>query len=290
MRCHPNRIKLSHPTCTQCGSAMAGLTNRQTQMEVTESNISNGPKRAVGGISQQANNIVSSQSSNWSGTSVVSTATPFKKEAIIGTFVVPTGHVPLGTCNGTTYHSSQWPGIDGNGSSDVLQAGTEVDASCSNGTTSTFYSAWVEWYPLNEARVNSPVIHPGDLLMVEVWNTSPTAGYVYFYNQSTGESAQYSLTAPNGTALQGNSVEWIVERPGVGGSLSQLTNYIDVSWPYGIAFNYESDTPVYHYMGRNPAVLTLEEITMVDDNQNPISYPVVENADFLWLQDTGSAY
>ncbi len=270
--------------------AVSGLSNRQTQVEVKETNISNGPNRAVGGITQQANNTVGATSSNWSGTSIVSAGTPFKTEVIIGLFVVPTAHVPLGTCTGTEYYSSQWPGIDGNGSADVLQGGAEVDASCSGGTTTPFYSAWIEWFPFNEVRVGSPVIHPGDLLLVEVWSTSPTTGYVYFSDQSTGETAQYSLTAPSGTTLVGNSVEWIVERPGVGGTLANLTNYIDVPWSFGVAWNYQAANPIYHYMGRNPATLTLQEMTMVDNSNNPISVPTIENADFLWIQDTGSAY
>jgi hypothetical protein len=43
-----------------------------------------------------------------------------------------------------------WVGIDGAGSNDVLQAGVEADALCyySYGypVTSTYYSAWFEWY------------------------------------------------------------------------------------------------------------------------------------------------
>jgi len=52
----------------------------------------------------------------------------------------------------------------------------------------------------------------------------------------------------------------------------------------------QSPNPIYHCMERNPAVLTLQEITMLDNSGNPISVPTIENADFLWLQDTGSAY
>jgi len=269
---------------------LSGFTQRQTQVEVQQTTLSNGPNRPVGGLAQQGNAVVSGQSVNWSGTSVVAPGTPFTEEAIIGTFAVPSAHVAIGTCSDSWVYSSIWPGIDGNGSNDVLQGGAEVDALCNNGSTETFYSAWIEWYPLPEVRVNSPAIQPGDLLFVEVWNTSPTTGYVYFADESTGVTATYSLTAPNGTSLKGNSVEWIVERPSIGDSLATLTNYIDVPWAYGVAWNYGSSNPTYHYMGKNPAVLTLQTITMVDNNGNAISVPTIENSDFLWLQDTGSAY
>jgi hypothetical protein len=203
---------------------------------------------------------------------------------------VPTAHQAFGSCDGGWDFSSQWPGIDGFGSNDVLQAGVEVDAYCNGGATASFYSAWIEWFPFNETRVSSPVINPGDLIFVEVWNTSPTNGYAYFFNYSTLESAEYNLTAPSGTTLVGNSIEWIVERPGVGGGLATLTNYIDVPWPYGIAWNYTASRPTYFYEGKNPPLPnTLYVITMLDNNGAGISSPTLENSDFLWFQDYGSA-
>jgi hypothetical protein len=179
---------------------------------------------------------------------------PFKVEAIIGEFVVPTAHQAFGSCDGGWDWSSQWPGIDGFGSNDVLQAGIEVDAYCNGGTTASFYSAWIEWFPFSETRVSSPAIHPGDLIFIEVWNTSPTNGYAYFFNYSTlGERGiPTHITAPSGTPLVGNSVEWIVERPGIGGGLATLTNYIDVPWPYGTAWNYTASRPNIFTKARIP--------------------------------------
>jgi hypothetical protein len=177
----------------------------------------------------------------------------------------------FGSCTGGWDYSSQWPGIDGNGSGDVLQAGVEVDAYCSGGTTASFYSVWIEWFPFNETRVSSPAIHPGDLVFVEVWNVSSTVGYAYFYNYSTQQVAEYQLTAPGGTTLQGNSIEWIVERPGVGGGLATLTNYIDVSWPYNVAWNYAASPQHYYYPGVDPSPYTLELIAMLGNGGSAIS-------------------
>jgi hypothetical protein len=80
-----------------------------------------------------------------------------------------------------------------------------------------------------------------------------------------------------------------VERPGVGGSLATLTNYIDVSWPYGVAWNYTSGSPTYYYQGANPAAGTLYTITMLDNSGKGISSATIENPDFLYFQDFGSA-
>jgi Peptidase A4 family len=207
-----------------------------------------------------ANNAVTTTSSNWSGDAVSNPNKPFTVEAIIGTFVVPTALQAFGSCTGGWDYSALWTGIDGFNSADVLQAGVEVDAYCSGGQAKSFYSAWIEWYPNSSTRVSFP-INPGDLVLVEVWNTSPTNGYAYFHNYSTGQVVEYQLTAPLGTSLVGNSVEWIVERPTVFGGLATLTNYIDSAWPNGIALNYQAATPTYQYQGQTPAAGTLNVIT-----------------------------
>jgi hypothetical protein len=204
-------------------------------------------------------------------------------------FHVPSAHVPIGTCDDTWYYSSLWPGIDGYASSDVLQGGVEADAICDGGTTTSYYTAWIEWYPISEVAVSSPVVQSGDLLYVIVWSTSSTSGYVYFDDITTSVTATYSITAPQGTTLQGESVEWITERPGINGGLANLMNYVDASWVLGVAWNYKSGTPTYQYIGQAAGSLTLDAITMLDNSSNPISLPYIENSDFLWMKDTGSA-
>ena len=129
-------------------------------------------------------------------------------------------------------------------------------------------------------------------MFVQVWNVSPTVGYAYFYNYSTQETNTYQLTAPSGTTLQGNSIEWVVERPGVGGSLARLTNYIDVSWPYNIAWNYAASTPTYHFPGdlSIASPYTLDLITMLGNGGNPISYGFPQNVGFLYFEDSAGAH
>ena len=237
-----------------------------------------------------SNGILTGTSNNWSGPAVYNALAPFKTEAIVGIFVVPTAHQALGTCTGGWTYSSQWPGIDGFNSNDVLQAGIEVDAYCAGGTTSSFYAAWIEWYPYNEVRVSAPVIKPGDMVLIEVWNVSPTSGYAYFYNYSTGNAASYALTAPSGTTLVGNSTEWVVERPGVNGSLATLTNYVDVAMSIGYAWNYTSASPTYYWPGWNPPAGNLYLLSMLDNSKGVISTPTIETFDFIWFQNSGSSY
>ncbi len=283
--------------------AVAGIQNRVAAPVLTPTNIANGairdkkpnafvPAGASDGSNSGnvSNDVVGATSSNWSGPSFVKKGGAFATEAIIGEFVVPTAHQAFGKCTGGWDYSSQWPGIDGNGSGDVLQAGVEVDAYCNGATTSSFYSAWIEWYPFNSTRVSSPAVNPGDVVFVEVWNTSPTSGFAYFYNYSTQIAAEYQLTAPSGVQLVGNSIEWIVERPSVGGSVATLTNYIDVSWPYNVAWSYAAATPIYHYPNVAPtAGGTLELIEMVGSGGAGLSYGYPQNSDFLYFMDLGHA-
>ncbi|MBN4900037.1 hypothetical protein IDG68_14295, partial [Staphylococcus sp. EG-SA-21] len=138
------------------------------------------PKLTAAGPGDRVSNaVVTATSTNWSGSAIYSAAHPFRAEAIIGEFVVPTARQRFGACSGGWDYSAQWAGIDGLGSNDVLQAGVEADAYCSGSTTASYYSAWIEWYPYNEVRVSSPAVHPGDLIYVQIWNTTPTTGIAY---------------------------------------------------------------------------------------------------------------
>jgi hypothetical protein len=211
-------------------------------------------------------------------------------------FVVPEAHQANGEC-GAPKWASIWPGIDGNGNgnSDVLQAGVNavalcvIDVNTGQGSVVGEYFPWIEWYPNYETELSSPVLNPGNLVFVEVWNTSPTQGYAYFYNYTTDESAEYSITAPSGTALQDASVEWIVERPEGGGVLTPLTNYVDVPWADGVAWNYAAISPATYLLGQSPSNATLENFTMLDDDGNPISAATIENDTFLWFENSGSS-
>ena len=283
------------------------MPTRREAATMTHTGRFNGPNMPIGPVTGLFNSkhAVASSSIGWSGTSVVNLANPFQMEEVQAIFTIPTAHQPSNTCQtaaspgpgpgpgpgpqgpgatGIPTYSSEWVGIDGNGSNDVLQAGTEIDTTCSNKTTTPAYSTWIEWYPNDEVTVSSPAVSAGDLLQVNVWSTSPTAAVAYFLNLSTGVAATYQLTAPPGTQLVGNSVEWVVELPEVSGVSSfNLTNYVGSAWPLGVAWNYGAPAPTYYYAGGVPAQGTLQVISLIGANGTVLSAPTILSNESLFF-------
>ena len=228
-------------------------------------------------------------STNWSGYVLLNSQTSRTTASfyyLIADYVVPVAEQAFGSCTGGWDWSSSWVGIDGYNSNDVLQAGTEQDAYCSGSTTSSYYSAWYEWYPYGEVRIGSFPVSPGDDLFVEVWSTSATAGHAYIVNYNTNETVNLAFSAPSGTTLKGNSAEWVVERPTVGGSLATLTNYIQDFFEdsYAYDFSYHQSSPSAPYTGVSSVPLT-----MVDSNGNGLSYPSLIGPASILFNDEGAA-
>lgn len=139
-------------------------------------NIRNGPPRSaspngdpLSSANREAN--VSTTSPTWSGALINDANNPFKIASVGANWVVPVARQAFGACDHNWHYSTQWVGIDGlyftdgTGSKDVFQAGTEADASCSEGITSSFYAAWFEWYPGNSTRVKNFPVAPSDRCM-----------------------------------------------------------------------------------------------------------------------------
>jgi Peptidase A4 family len=205
-------------------------------------------------------------SSNWSGYVDFSGASSYGTASyyyLVNDMIVPVAEQAFGACTGGWDWGSEWNGIDGWGSSDVLQAGVEFDAYCSGSIRSSYYSAWYEWYPYGEVRISSLPVAPGDEVFVEVWHTSSTQGYAYLVNYTTNQSVQVGFTAYPGYPLVGNSAEWVVERPTVNGSVATLTNYTAI--PFFDAYAYTEAYSFYDIANGNP--VDMESGTTV------ISYP-----------------
>lgn len=215
-------------------------------------------------------------SSNWSGYVAMSGATSYGSSSyyyLINDMVVPIAQQRPGACTGGWAYGSEWNGIDGWGSGDVLQAGVEFDAYCSGSTKAAYYSAWYEWYPYGEVRISGLPVTAGDDMFVEVWHTSPTQGYAYLVNYDTNQSTEVGFTAPPGVSLVGNSAEWVVEAPTVGGSLATMVDYTRIpfwdSYAYTEAYTFydvASSTPVDMEVGSSivsyPEYLGIEAFTM----------------------------
>src|SRR2546429_5930298 len=118
----------------------------------------------------------------------------------------------------SSFHASAWIGIDGWGSPDVLQAGTE--SSLVNGSKKVY--AWWEWYPDFEIAISNFPVSAGDTIYCLICATSATQASIYLTNDSTDQSTSFNITAPSGTSLVGNCAEWIVETPNVGGNPTTL--------------------------------------------------------------------
>ncbi len=254
---------------------------RRIMPSLVQTEIKHGPHKAAAGSN--------GTSTNWSGYVLLNSQTSLTSASfyyLIADYVVPVAEQAFGACTGSYDYSSSWIGIDGYNSSDVLQAGTEADAYCSGTTKATYYAAWYEWYPLGEVRIGSFPVSPGDDMFVEVWSTSATAGHAYIVNYNTNQSVNLAFSAPSGTTLKGNSAEWVVERPSVGGSLATLTNYVQDFFEdaYAYDFSYHQSSPSAPYSGVSSVPLT-----MVDSSGNGLSYPALLGPASVLFNDEGTA-
>jgi hypothetical protein len=257
-------------------------------------NLSAGPSVPTNTLTLEA-----ASSTNWSGYAMSAPAGTFNvnNNLIHARWVVPIAQQAFGSCDGTWWDSSQWVGFDGFGSNDVLQAGTEADAFCSGGTTTPEYSFWIEWAPLAEVRVTNLPVTAGDVVAVEVWYTSSAPfGHALLVNSTTNLSASVAFNPPNGTNFEGNSAEWIMERPTLaGGALADLTNYVGAGYfdNYVLRANGQTCYPGACFNGVNATSFAL---TMVCPSWTPaakcaaltdLSIPELYGEETLWFSNGG---
>jgi hypothetical protein len=216
---------------------------------------------------------------NWSGDAVTNGATGFGNGSFYtlwGEFNIPIAEQAFGVCTGGTEYSATWIGMDGfdAASKDVVQAGTESDATCVNGATTGTYYAWYEWYPAYETRTNLPV-SPGDDMGVQVDVLSAVSAGAFITNETTNEYEAIGFGPPQGTRFIGNSAEWIVERPEVNNNLSSLANYVTDFMCNTVTLLYGSNTAILGGIGA-PNIPN-SQVTMVvsQNNQTVISAPLV---------------
>jgi hypothetical protein len=234
--------------------------------------ITNGPAQIINAPAQNVSStggLPSNQalSLNWSGYAQVAVPNSHlfthNDDLVLAQWILPKAQQAFApyACDGTWWYSSQWVGFDGFNSPDVLQAGTEADALCLGGTTYTFYSAWWEWAPGHEMRVSLPV-SGGDYMGVEVWYTTVAPnGHAYIVDYTSNTSTSISFNPPPNTVYEGNSVEWIEERPEVNGGLANLTNY--VADPFNYAYAYTDGGARFYPAGVSGIGATTVPITMV---------------------------
>ncbi len=169
-------------------------------------------------------------SNNWSGLEA-HTKTTHQYSAVTATWDVPV--IVLASSDGNTDYSSFWVGLDGDGTKDLVQAGTEQDAVDFLGAVFANYYAWSELLP-NQPTENSVFgVNAGDEMEVEVWigtgsgapNPNGSLGSFRITDVTQSQEARFD-TALDGTKYNGTEAEWIMERPTVGGSLPELAAYL----------------------------------------------------------------
>ena len=215
---------------------------------------------------------------NWSGIVNTNKLTKYNPNSsfyyIFSEFNVPVAQQAFNgnggnICDGGWDIASIWNGIDGFGSADVLQGGVDSAMYCNGKTKQPFYETWIEWFPAGS--VYEYAVNPGDDMYVETWNTSSTTGFVWIEDLTLQISAIYSLTAPAGTQLIGNSAEFVVERPccvtAPNGSVVNypLTNYIADFWDYSGDYTFHN---TLGYPGSTSA--TTFVLSMVDDADDQV--------------------
>jgi hypothetical protein len=154
--------------------------------------------------------VANSATSNcWCGY-VNTDPSPDKYSAIEGEWIVPNTYPNSTKANGG-YSVSNWVGIDGYSTSDVLQAGTNSSCTVSGGNiTSQSALPWFEWYPAYPIEFSNFAVHPGDTIWGYIDAESTTEGYTYLMNVGAGTYTSITFPAPSGTSLQGSSAEWIL--------------------------------------------------------------------------------
>lgn len=215
----------TEPRLAQLWERVIGRTKLWIQPEFEHrENISHGPMRVGRSVQRRAKAapllVSNATSTNWSGAAVFApTNKPYR--FVGGQWTVPSPNAPTDG----SYYASEWVGIDGWNSSDVLQAGTETQITKIWFISATQVYTWWEWFPAGEVKISNLPVSPGDVMYCLICADTTTHATVSFSNQSTGVGTRFDITAPGRTALNGNVAEWIVERPTVNGSVANLTDY-----------------------------------------------------------------
>ncbi len=246
--------------------------------ELTESNIYHGPIKITSSETKRLpTGSIPLQTQIWSGFVITDPNNVFSLPGVVAAYYTVPGVDPCLKL-GPRLWSSNWVGVDGFtyngvGSGDVFQVGTSSDADCTQGANNhQLYYAWVEWYPNAALIANQQVpILPGDSMFI---CTSTMYGryVVTVRNKTRGKSFSLPMSPPAGTHLVGNSIEWIVERPQVNGSQTDLAFYTRSAWQTMLG-NYQ--TGALQYRPSSAPTGTSYTLTMLNQAGIAISTPTL---------------
>jgi hypothetical protein len=185
-------------------------------------------------------------SNNWSGFELNGGGNVY--DWVMGEWQVPT----VSPESSQHIYSALWIGLDGDGTADLVQAGTEQEITDINffGIHFDFTSfyGWTEFLPQQPSEQVIPnfTVAPGDLILAQVYVGDPgssaslSGGYGIFFVENVTRAEHTTIYTSrcaaslwgiclNWTKVGGSEAEWIMERPTltVNGqqSLPDLANY-----------------------------------------------------------------
>jgi hypothetical protein len=270
----PNEIAAPKALATW-QKAMAASKTRVTPVLEVSRNSSSPAKMNTGSV-PTGGGAGPATSPSWAGYVNTNGVTTYGNSSfyyVIANYDVP--NVRQAVCDGTWDYAITSVAIDGWGSSDLLEAGTEEGAYCSGTTKSTYYSAGYGWYPSGWTNITSLPVAPGDELFAEVWTTSPSSGHAYFVNLSAKQSVIVNFSAAAGTHLIGNSAEWGMS---LYGGLARQTNYISEYLSNAYAYN-------FGYSAVDPGSASSFRVTMVNGLGSTIASPTLLGTNAIWIQN-----
>ncbi len=262
--------------------------------------VRHGPARLVTGTpvgtsagSEAAAAIGQQYSTNWAGETLENGSTGWNGGSyaeVLAQWVISRAQQAEGACSGTDY-SATWVGIDGTyGSTDVMQAGTEADATCSGNVTGQNIYAWFEWYPADGYEITNFPVAVGGSVFVVVQASGPESGTATFVNLQTGAYTSVGLSPPAGTSLRGNVAEFIVERPSINNTktLGTLSDFGEIPMESEIGYLLNQiNTPYYSTPGAPEAGQTGDTVTMQNGSGVTIATTVPQGPSAQLVQVAG---
>ena len=290
----PRPDKSKSPEEYQQWMAIVDVAHNRIVPELVVSDIYHDHIKGVVALGKKTKtNLALMQSTNWSGFVINDTNNIFQQHTnVTGSYNVPMVADCVTKVPNIRTWSSNWVGIDGYststyaGSTDVFQIGTSSDAACNEvfGGAHGLYYAWIEWFPGPAAIIKNLPIYPGDSIVLTVSAGEP-GKYVFTIADINRRASMAIGTGPYpGSQFVGNSIEWIVEAPTVGGSQSTLAPYLNCAWQ-----NISANVNGVLYRPSLAVTGTSYSFSMIDSTSSTVStptlYPALSNqsGDLAWF-------
>jgi hypothetical protein len=172
--------------------------------------------------------------------------------------------------------SLAWIGIDG--VSDVTQIGTLQSVTNVFGPVTKLCYAWFEWYPDTWHAISNFPVSFGDTMSGLVCLLSPTEASYSMINITQGSYTGWRyFSAPGSTTSLENQVEWVLERPYVGGAQAQLPNFGEIYF----------DSAVGGQGLENVVQAGQDTVINMTENGNTVATTTVETPTLIKIAYTG---